>query len=149
MTDTGADLLKAIAEGLRQRVGELARAEEQLARFAFTEAVGGPEREGASGELPPPWRHFAGRILAVAGDRDAMALLDHLVAEGPATVAALATWLKADRLAVIDRLNHLTHVGCVARDLETDRVTLTSLGQAVVALVDEISRRAGSVAAEL
>ena len=144
MTDSGIDPLQAIADGLTRRVTELAQAEEQLARFAFTEAAGGPER--GSGE--PPWRHFATRVLAVAGDRDTLALLERLDTEGPATVAVLGDWLEVDRLAVIDRLNHLMHVGCVSRDLETDRVTVTGLGQALVVLVDEISRRAGSVAAE-
>lgn len=144
MIDSGTDPLQAIADGLRQRVGELAQAEEQLARFAFTEAAGGPER--AAGE--PPWRHFASRVLAVAGDSVTMGLLQRLDAEGPATVTVLGQWLEADRLAVIDRLNHLMHVGCVSRDLETDRVTVTALGQALVTLIDDISRRAGSVAAE-
>jgi hypothetical protein len=144
MTDGGADTLQAIADGLRHRVTELAQAEEQLARFAFSETAGGPER--GAGE--PPWRHFAERALAVAGDRAAMGLLQRLDADGPATVATLGVWLEANRLAVIDRLNHLTHVGCVSRDLESDRVTVTGLGQALVALVDEIRRRAESVAAE-
>ena len=144
MTDGGTDPLQAVADGLRHRVTELAQAEEQLARFAFSEVAGGPER--GAGE--PPWRHFAGRALAVAGDRDAVVLLERLDKEGPATVATLGVWLDADRLAVIDRLNHLTHVGCVSRDLESDRVTVTGLGQALVALVDEICRRAESVAAK-
>jgi hypothetical protein len=144
VTDGGPNPLQAIAEGLRHRVTELAQAEEQLARFAFSEATGGPER--GAGE--PPWRHFAERALAVAGDRDAVALLERLDKEGPATVTTLGVWLDADRLAVIDRLNHLTHVGCVSRDLESDRVTVTGLGQALVALIDEIGRRAESVAAE-
>jgi len=144
VTDAGTNPLQDIADGLRHRVMELAQAEEQLARFAFSEATGGPER--GAGE--PPWRHFAERALAVAGDRDAIALLGRLDKEGPATVATLGVWLEADRLAVIDRLNHLTHVGCVSRDLESDRVTVTGLGLALVALVDEISSRAGSVAAE-
>lgn len=145
MNDGGRDPLQGIADGLRHRVTELAQAEEQLARFAFSEEAGGPERGGA-GE--PPWRHFAERALAVAGDKVSVELLERLDKEGPATVAALGVWLAADRLAVIDRLNHLTHVGCVSRDLETDRVTVTGLGQALVALVEEISHRAGSVAAE-
>lgn len=139
------DPLQDIADGLQQRVRELAQAEEQLARFAFTEAAADPDRRAGV----PPWRHFVTRILAVAGDPDAMRLLQHLAEEGPTTVVALGNWLEADRLAVVDRLNHLTHVGCVTRDLETDRVTLSALGMALVTLVDEISRRAGSVAAEL
>jgi hypothetical protein len=145
VSDRAADPLQAIADGLRQRVGELAQAEEQLARFAFSEATGAPER--GAGEPPPPWRHFTGRALAAAGDPVAMGLLQRLEVEGAATVAVLGEWLEADRLAVIDRLNHLMHVGCVSRDLETDRVAVSALGQALVALVDEISRRAGSVAA--
>jgi hypothetical protein len=144
VTDGGTDPLQGIADGLRHRVTELAQAEEQLARFAFSEATGGPER--GAGE--PPWRHFAERALGVAGDRDAVGLLERLNKEGPATVATLGVWLEVDRLAVIDRLNHLMHVGCVSRDLESDRVGVTGLGQALVALVDEISRRAESVAAE-
>jgi hypothetical protein len=144
MNQSGEDPLQAIADGLRLRVTELAQAEEQLARFAFTEAAGEPER----GAGDPPWRHFAERVLAVAGDRVGMGLLQRLDTEGPATVTTLCGWLEADRLAVIDRLNHLTHVGCVSRDLESDRVTATGLGQALVALVDEISRRAESVVAQ-
>lgn len=144
MSRDPVDPLQAIADGLRQRVGELARAEEQLARFAFSEGTDGPERE--SGEVS--WRHFATRVLAVCGDAEATSLLRRLDGQGPATVAVLGDWLDADRLATVDRLNHLTHVGCVTRDLETDRVTVTGLGRAVVRLVEEISRRAGSVATE-
>ncbi len=137
-------LLDALARGLRRRVTERGRAERRLADFVFREGSSDP----GEGTTPSPadWRHFVARTLAAAGEPGTIDLLERLSAgdlpidelSGPRTAGG------GDRLATIDRIGGLASAGLVGRDLETDRVGLTDLGAAVLALVREWERRASA-----
>jgi hypothetical protein len=49
-----------------------------------------------------------------------------------------------DRVALAARVGALAAAGLVGRELESDRVTATPLGEAVLDLIDDIERRASS-----
>lgn len=145
MTATAADaLLDALAEGLRRRVTERGRAERRLADFVFREGSADPG-EGATPSAAD-WRHFVARTLAAAGEPGTIDLLERLSA-GDLPIDELSGRRTAgggDRLATIDRIGGLASAGLVGRDLETDRVGLTDLGAAVLALVRDWEGRASA-----
>lgn len=137
-------LLDALGAGLRRRVLERRRAAERLADFVFTEGAAGPDR--GQGITPTDWRYFVARTLASAGDPATLALLEEL-AGGDRPVAELAERRGAtfgDRLAVADWIGGLASAGLVGHELASDRVSLTELGQAVLALVREWEHRASA-----
>jgi hypothetical protein len=143
MTATGA-LLDALAGGLRRRVTERGLAERRLADFVFRE--GSPDPGEGTTPSPADWRHFVGRTLAAAGEPGTIELLERL-SGGDRPIAELAGRWEAGgggRLASVDWIGGLASAGLVGRDLETDRVGLTDLGAAVLALVREWERRASA-----
>ncbi len=141
MTTSDA-LLDALAEGLRRRVTERGRAERRLADFVFRE--GSPDPGEGATPSPADWRHFVARTLAAAGEPGTIELLERL-SGGDRPIAELGGRQEAGgggRLASVDWIGGLASAGLVGRDLETDRVGLTDLGTAVLALVREWERRA-------
>lgn len=137
-------LLDALAGGLRRRVTERGRAERRLADFVFRE--GSPDAGAGTTPSPADWRHFVARTLAAAGEPGTIELLERL-SGGDRPIAELAGRPEAGgggRLASVDWIGGLASAGLVGRDLETDRVGLTDLGAAVLALVREWERRASA-----
>jgi len=140
----GEALLDAVARGIRRRVEEQARAEERLARFVFRE--GEPVAPTPGGATASDWRYFVARTLREAGEPGTLALLERIGPDGR-RLAELADGPpgSTDRSALADRVGRLSQAGLLGRELETDRVTLTPLGEALLALADELARRAGEV----
>jgi hypothetical protein len=141
---TSDALLDALAAGLRRRVLERRRAAERLADFVFTEGAAVPDR-GAS-VASDDWRYFVARTLASAGDPATIGLLEEL-ADGDRPMAELAEPRSATlvgRLAMSDWIGGLASAGLVGHELASDRVALTELGGAVLALVREWERRAAA-----
>ena len=135
-------LLDALAGGLRRRVTERGLAERRLADFVFRE--GSPDAAAGTTPSPADWRHFVGRTLAAAGEPGTIELLERL-SSGDRPIAELTGRREAGgggRLASVDWIGGLASAGLIGRDLETDRVGLTDLGAAVLALVREWERRA-------
>ena len=133
-------LLAAVAAGLGQRVREQRGAEERLAAFAFHETTVAPDAavpgtpEAAAGAVD--WDHYLARTLRAAGEPGVLALLRRL-RDGERRLAELG----ADRLAAADRVGALATAGLVAREFDGDRVSLAPLGDALLALVDELEAR--------
>lgn len=130
----------AIIRGMRARAAQVARAEEQLAAFAWHEDEDGPSAASADDEPS---------VMLVRAVRSALAgetypVLCILARDGDATVAALAERMGVGRLAAIDRVGAWTQAGLVARNLETDAVGLTELGGGIVALVTYLSGAAAA-----
>ncbi len=114
-----------------------AAAEERLTSFAFRE--GQPEVD-----LPTPTsQDTLGRwLLAVVAEADTASFLAGLGADGRA-VAELAGGgsfglRSGDRVALAARIGVLTASGLVSRELESDRVCVTELGRAALALAVEV-----------
>ena len=86
------------------------------------------------------------RTLREAGEPGTLALLERIGPDGR-RLAELADGPpgSTDRSALADRVGRLSQAGLLGRELETDRVTLTPLGEALLALADELARRAGEV----
>jgi len=110
-----------------------AAAEERLTSFAFREG------QPAIG-VPAPSSHAELRrwILASLADPQVETFLELLDADGQ-RMAELAEGgafglEPGDRIALAARVGVLTASGLVARDLERDRVALTELGRAALAL---------------
>ena len=140
---SGDELLEAFASALRSWVGRQAVAEERLTSFAF--------REGqAAIDVPAPtsFGPLAMQILAAACDPATIRFL-HAVRGDGRTIESLAPagmlGLDAgDRVALAARVGALAAAGLVGRELESDRVTATPLGEAVLDLIGDIERRVGS-----
>ncbi len=111
-----------------------ATAEERLTSFAFRENLPIVEVHPASSQVA-----LRGWIMATVADRQVAAFLEQVAADGRpmAELAAdRAFGLQAgDRVALAARVGVLAASGLVARDLEGDRITLTELGRAAMALV--------------
>ena len=139
------ELVDALASGLRRRVAERRRAAERLADFVFREeAAAAPDRRPAVSRAD--WRWFVARTLAAAGDPAVIGLLEELAA-GERTMTELAVrggLTGGDGLAMTDWIGELAAAGLVGHELASDRVALTELGQAVLALVREWEDRAAA-----
>lgn len=147
--DDGADdPVGRLAVALRARVEAQRRAEDRLASFAFTE---GPARNlpaspaGAPGESVD-WRYFASAALRAVSDPTTLSMLEEVRGDGRPIheLAGLPGSGIHDHLAVTDRIGRLASAGLVVRELESDRISLTGLGEALLDLVVEIERRAGA-----
>lgn len=140
---SGDELLEALASALKAWVGRQAVAEERLTSFAFREgqaAIGVP--------APTSFGPLATQILAIACDPGTIRFL-HAVSGDGRTIESLAPagmlgLDPGDRVALAARVGALAAAGLVGRELESDRVAATPLGQAVLHLVDDIERRARS-----
>ncbi|KRT63148.1 MAG: hypothetical protein XU10_C0014G0005 [Chloroflexi bacterium CSP1-4] len=129
-------VLEALAVNLRARVREQRRAEERLAGFAFREsgaAVGSVE----SGAAPATdWRYYLARTFREASEPSTLALLLSL-RSGERPLRELGE----DHLAVADQVGRLATAGLVSRPLDSERVSLAPLGEAVLALYDALEAR--------
>ncbi len=169
-TSTGLtdELLGRIAAALRSRVLAQRRAEERLASFAFSErpltgpgtapgaaaALGVDRKSGDSSATGQPtpmatesgidWTWFVGRALRLVGDPAVLHLLEAL-RDGALPLEALAglsTTTTTDRVALSDQLGGLATAGLLVRELESNRVSLAPLGEALLQLVADIGQRA-------
>lgn len=145
-TETADELIGRLAGALRARVEAQRRAEDRLASFAFTEepATGRSDPLGWGGRATVDWSYFATGALRIVGEPGTLRLLGLLRGNGLPLdeLAPLIGSGEPDRLAVADRVGALTSGGLVVRELESDRITLTPLGTALLDLVDMIARRA-------
>jgi hypothetical protein len=136
--DALAEAVGHIASGLRARAAQVARAEAQLAAFAWKEDDAGTQAsEGGMGLSA-----MLVRAVRWALDGDTYPVLRALAVDGDATVGTLAGRMGVDRLAAVDRVGAWTQAGLVGRDLETDRVGLTELGVGIVELMEQLVRAA-------
>jgi hypothetical protein len=88
------------------------------------------------------------QVLAAACDPTTIRFL-HTVRGDGRTIESLAPagmlgLDPGDRVALAARVGALAAAGLVGRELESDRVTATPLGEAVLDLIDDIERRASS-----
>lgn len=141
-------LLERLATAVRTRVAARQAAEMRLASFAFHEPPPS-DRSGrvpVAGETAVDWRYFVLRALAVMADPDVVRLLAAL-RDKDRTLDELTGMLEPgerDRLAAGDRVAGLASAGLVGRELESDRVALTPLGEALLDLVADLACRAGA-----
>ena len=146
--ETAEALLERLAAAVRTRVGARQAAEVRLASFAFSEQVAGDRSGWAAGadEAPVDRRYFVLRALGALGDPDTVRVLDALRGDDRPLEELMGMIEPAvlDRLAAGDRVGGLASAGLVGRELETDRVSLTSLGEALLDLVADLERRAGA-----
>jgi hypothetical protein len=143
--DAGDAVLERLAAAVRTRVRARHEAEMRLASFAFDER---PASDRSSwnplaDEATVDWRYFVLRALGAVGDADTVRVLDALRGEGSPFEELMGVIDPAagDRLAAGDRVGDLASAGLVGRDLESDRVTLMPLGEALLDLVAELERR--------
>jgi hypothetical protein len=134
-----AEIVDALAAGLAAHVRDLERAEASRAAFAFDERPRPLNTRSAR-----DGRHHAAAALAVACDPIACRLLARLRGS-PLPLADLVTVVsdRSDGVAAAEVVNGLAAAGLVARELTTDEVRLTSLGEAIVDLVAELADRLG------
>ena len=140
---SGDELLEALASALRAWVGRQAVAEERLTSFAFREGQAAIEVPAATS-----FGALATQILAAACDPATIRFLRAVRGDGR-TIESLAPagmlgLDPGDRVAVAARVGALAAAGLVGRELESDRVTATPLGEAVLDLIGDIERRVGS-----
>jgi hypothetical protein len=147
-SDAPGDPLDRLASALRAHVDARRRAEGRLASFAFTERprIAGPEPSHAAGTTAD-WDYFVGVALRVAGEPTTLRALQALRADAR-PLERLGGDLGSpthDPLAIGDWIGGLASAGLVSRELESNRVSLTPLGEAIVDLVSEVTRRAGAM----
>jgi hypothetical protein len=136
-------LLDRLGEAIRGRVDSRLAAETRLASFAFGESPSTPP-SGPPEAAATDWQYFTTRALAAVAEPDAFPILEALRGDGLPlpSLERLVSPLGRDRLAVADRIGDLAAAGLVGRELESDIVALTPLGEALLGLIDEISTRA-------
>lgn len=141
--DTDA-VLDRVAAAIRGRVDARRATETQLGAFAFREGRATTDRDDRDDSGPADWRYFVTRALAAVAEPDAVAILEALRGDGLplASLERLVSPLGRDRLAAADRIGDLAAAGLVGRELASDIVALTPLGEALLGLVDELSTRA-------
>jgi hypothetical protein len=138
------DIAERLADGLRADAQRRARAEAQLAAFAFVEGTGDGGRHGVGGASPPDWRYRLARLFGALSAPGVLVLLDAVGSAGSTleAIAGLPGGPSADRLALADAVADLTAAGLASRELESGLVTLTPLGEACRALVAAIEGHA-------
>lgn len=139
-------VLDHLATAVRVRVEARRAAETRLGAFAFREEGVTSRREDPLVDDSADWRYFVTRSLAAVAEPEALAILEVLRGGGLplATLGGLISPAERDRLATADRISGLAGAGLVGRELESDVVALTPLGEALLGLIDEISARARS-----
>lgn len=143
--ETADALLDRLAEAVRIRVAGRRAAESRLAAFAFVETkVADPGSLSAGSDDPGDLGHFVRSALGALGDPDAVRILEALRSDDQPLAVLMEVIEPAvrDRLVAIDRISSLASAGLVGRDLESDRVALTPLGEALLDLVADLKRRA-------
>lgn len=141
-------LLDRLATALRTRVDAQRTAETRLASFVFTEQPtnGRADVRPEAADAAIDWRYYVLRALRVIAEPDSVRLLDNVRGEGQPFDALVRLFepTARDRLAVGDRVGRLAAVGLVGRELASDRVSLTPLGEALLDLLADLERRAGA-----
>jgi len=145
----GSDtVMDRLAAAIRTRVDARLAAEARLASFAFSEqpAAGRSPSTALADDVPVDWRYFVLRAIGALGDPDSVRILDALRGDGLPleTLMGAIEPVAHDRLVAADRVGALASAGLVGRELESDRVTLTPLGAALLDLVADLERRAGA-----
>ena len=126
---------QAFDSALETWLGRQEVAEERLTSFAFRE-------DQPPVRIAPSTSHDAlGRwILGVVADTDVAAFLRALGDSGRLTAELTAEGVlgmrPGDRVALAARIGVLAAGGLVTRELESDRITVTDLGRAALALAD-------------
>ncbi len=127
---------QAFDAALEAWLARQAAAEDRLTSFAF--------REGQPAVIiPAPTSHDALRrwILGVVADPDVAGVMRALGDSGrliaDLTADGTLGLRPGDRVALAARIGVLAAGGLITRELEADRVTLTELGSAALALADE------------
>jgi len=147
-TASSEAILDRLATALRTRVDAQRTAEMRLASFAFSEqpASGRTDVTSSAGDTPIDWRYYVLRALRVIAEPDSVQLLDDVRGDGRPLDELVRLFEPAarDRLAVGDRVGRLAAVGLVGRELASDRVSLTPLGEALLDLLADLERRAGA-----
>lgn len=137
------ELLERIAAALYLRVQAQRRAEERLASFAFHERPVVDSGATPGVESGIDWVYFVTRALRLVGDPAVLRLLEAL-RDGGLALEALAGPTASgttDRVALSDQLGGLATAGLVVRELESNRVSLAPLGEALLDLVADVVRR--------
>ena len=147
------ELLERIAAALYLRVQAQRRAEERLASFAFHERPMVDSGATPGVESGIDWVYFVTRALRLVGDPAVLRLLEALrdgglalealagpTASGP-TASGTSASGTTDRVALSDQLGGLATAGLVVRELESNRVSLAPLGEALLDLVADVVRR--------
>jgi hypothetical protein len=138
--ESGDEILGALASALAAWIARQAAAEERLTSFAF--------REGQS-EIAVPLPTSVGpltmHVLATACDPSTVRFLRDVRGAG-LTIGSLASagvlgLDPGDRVALAARVAALAASGLVGRELVSDQVTATPLGEAILDLIDDIERR--------
>ena len=141
-------ILDRLATALRTRVDAQRTAEMRLASFAFSEqpASGRADVTPEATDVAIDWRYYVLRALRVIAEPDSVQLLDDVRGDGRPLDELVRLFEPAarDRLAVGDRVGRLAAVGLLGRELASDRVSLTPLGEALLDLLADLERRAGA-----
>lgn len=151
-------LLHRLAGAVAARVLGRRTAEERVGAFAFhEEPTNGRPGESAAvarsttdaavpGSAAVDWRYFVIRALGAVGDPDVIRILEALPPDGRpfGELVGVVEPAVQDRMAAADRVGRLAAAGLVGRDLESDRVSLLPLGEALLELVADLARRAES-----
>ena len=135
------------AKGLAARLADVQATIHRYSSFAFRPGEASPSPPPGDGDALALARDLVLRALAAVADPVNDQLLRRL-AQSDATLAELSTVTALPRLAVWERVNDLVQVGLARHALEGDRAGLTSAGQALVELVDELAAGAAEQRAE-
>lgn len=140
---SGDELIEALASALRVWVGRQTLAEERLTSFAFREG-----QVAITVPAPTSFGPLAMQTLGTACDPATIRFLQAVRGDGQTIESLAAAGMlgldPGDRVALAARVGALAATGLVGRELETDRLTATPLGEAVLALIDDIERRVRS-----
>lgn len=140
------DVVGQLAAALWDRVESQRRADDRLASFAFSEgpATGRTESPVGQPDVVVDWPYFVLRAFRVLSEPATLPVLDAVRGDGRSLdeLVGLVGSGTGDRLAAVDRVGGLASAGLAIRELETDRVRLTPLGEALLDLVAEVARRA-------
>jgi hypothetical protein len=139
------DMVARLSAALRVRVDAERRAQDRLASFAFSEQA--PTRQPGldePGAADIDWQYFVARTLRIVGEPKTLAVLDALRGDALPLdeLAGLLEPGTRDRLAFSDWIGGLASAGLVTRELESNRVSIAPLGEALADLVAEVGRRA-------
>lgn len=137
---SGDEILDTFASALWAWIVRQAAAEERLTSFAFREG-----QHEVDVPAPSSVGQLAMHVLSVACDPSTGRFLRDVRGAGH-TLGSLAPsgalGLDAgDRVALAARVGTLAASGLISRELESDRIATTPLGDAILDLIDDIGRR--------
>ena len=139
-----------IGRGLAQRLHQLMAAFERYDSFVFRPGASAGATAGATvllaDEAGPAAKALVLRALRCCGDTACWQVMERL-AVADATTGELAVLLGCPRLIAWEQVNELVQAGLAARDLDGDRVGLTSAGRGMAELVEALTEAAARPAA--